>query len=104
MVKSEIFKAMAPIDDYLWSRRFLRRIFKLCGQDILAEKFRPDLYTAFTFLLWVFVTVSLAWTTFDANYDASVQYIAASFGFGAVQVILTSDSEMQKFRSETEHL
>lgn len=78
---------MSPLENYDRVRRLLRRIFQLCGQDILNENYRRTV-TSNAITIYHFTVVLLfTITTFDSeHYEASLRYTVGSFIFGALQV------------------
>lgn len=78
---------MSPIDDYQWSVRFLKRVFRVCGQDILSNGYRRDILMYTITMFWIIKTTFDLVTFLDTeHYNATVRYTAALFGFGALKV------------------
>lgn len=77
----------SSLEDFRWSRQFLRRIFLFIGQDIFGEHLRHTPMAYVIAVCQLFMFVSFAWTSFDKdNYEPSVRYMAASYEFGVMQV------------------
>lgn len=80
-------KKMSPIDDYEWCVRFLKRIFRACGQDILAAEYHRTAVMYAITISYILILLAYICTFVDTNhYDVSVRYTAASFCAGAIQV------------------
>lgn len=83
-----LFNEMAPIDDYQWSTRFIRRVFNLIAQPIFAENYRRDFKIYGFTVVWISIAISFVITARDTeHYDSSVRFTTTSFSFGVAQVL-----------------
>lgn len=79
--------AASPIEDFEWCVRFLKRIFRYCGQDVLAATYRRSILMYSISIWWILVVLFLIITIRDAeHYPASLRYAAAAFCSGVMQV------------------
>lgn len=94
----------SPIDDYQWSVRFLERIFRICGQDVLSTDYRRTAAMYAVTMVWICIVLSYAATYFDPeHYDASVRYTAASFSLGSTQVYIAVNNSLLPNKNQFAH-
>lgn len=78
---------MKPNEEYEATLRFLRRIFRLLGQDIFAKDYRRTtiMYAIAIFLILIFICLASV-SLDEKNYVISIRIMATVYGICLIQV------------------